>query len=168
MPFTEFGDASLGEFYHDVGGAHIVDVAHKAGAYTVGVLHAASTVIMYLYAAVHIQSIGEYHLLGARVDAQLGILLYDLVYLLLFLATVHAQTAIHHRHALGEVIKEEVVAKAVVEIDTIVAIIDVREFLHHHIVALEYSTDNLLKGYDLMRERTQRFEIQLHGKPHIT
>ena len=167
MPFAELRDAAAGELDDDVHRLAVDHVAGQEGADTVGVLHAASAILVDLDGAVDIEAVGVYHLLCGRVDAEGLVLGNDLLCLLLLVAAVHAEAFVHHGHTLGKVGEEHLVAEAVIEEDTVVTVIDVAELPHDVEVALEYAADVLFEGDELVRHGAEALCAVFHGKPDI-
>ena len=130
VPLAELGDAAAGELDDDVHRLAVHDIAGQEGADAVGVLNAARAVFVNLDGTVDVQAVGIHHLLGGRVDAEGLVLGDDLLGLLLLVAAVHAESLVHHGHALGEVGEEHLVAEAVVQVDTVIAVVDVAELPH--------------------------------------
>ena len=100
---------------------------------------------MYLYGSLDVETIAEDGLLGHGVDAQLLVLGYDEIDLLLLHSTVDAQSAEGHGHALREIIEEDAVAEAVVEENSYVAVVHLGPLVHDVIVALDDAAHNLLE-----------------------
>ena len=167
VPFAELGDTAAGELDDDVHGFAVDHVAGQESTDSVGVLDAPCAVLVDLDGAVDVQAIGIDHLLGDGVDAEGLVFLDDLLGLLLFFAAVDAEALVHHGHVFGEVGEEYLVAEAVVEIDTVVTVIDVAELPHDVEVALEDAADVLLKGDELVRHGAEALGAVLHGQPDI-
>lgn len=167
VPLARLGDAAPDELDHDVHGLAIGDIAGEEGAYTVAVGDLALTVAVQLEGAVDVEAVAENGLLGHGVDAQLLVFLDDEVDLLLLYSTVDAQTAEGHGHALGEVAEEDVVAEAVVEEDSYVAIIHLGPLVHDIVVALEHAAHDLLEADALVRHGAQAGDAFLHGEVDV-
>ena len=167
MPLAQLGNAALGELDDDVHGLAVRHVAGQEGADAVGVLHPAGAVFMDLDGAVDVQTVGVYDLLGGGVDAEGLILFDDLFRLFLFVTAVHAESLVHHGHALGEVREEDLVAEAIVQINTVVTVVNIAELPHYVEVAFEDTADVLLEGDELMRHGAEALGAILHSQPDI-
>ncbi len=167
VPLARLGDAAADELDDDVHGFAVGDVAGEVGADAVAVSDLALAVAVYLEGAVDVEAVAEDGLLGHGVDAQLLVFLDDEVDLLLLHSTVDAEAAEGHGHALGEVAEEDVVAEAVVEEDTYVAVVHLRPLVHDVVVALEHAAHNLLERDALVRHGAQAGDALLHGKVDV-
>ena len=167
MPLAQLGNAALGELDDDVHGLAVRHVAGQEGADAVGVLHPAGAVFMDLDGAVDVQTVGVYDLLGGGVDAEGLILFDDLFRLFLFVTAVHAESLVHHGHALGEVREEDLVAEAIVQINTVVTVVNIAELPHYVEVAFEDTADVLLEGDELVGHGAEALGAVFHCKPNI-
>ena len=167
MPLAQLGDAAADELDHDVHGLAVGDIAGEVGAYAVAVGNLALAVAVYLEGAVDVEPVAEDGLLGHGVDAELLVFLDDEVDLLLLAAAVDAQSAEGHGHALGEVAEEDVVAEAVVEEDTYVAVVHLGPLVHDVVVALEDTAHDLLERDALVRHGAQAGDAFLHGEVDV-
>ena len=150
MPCTLFGNTAACKLDHNVHRIDIRNIAGQESSHTVRILYASVYVFVNLYRLINVKAIAVADLLRGRVDAQLLIFGYDLLSLLELVAAVDTQALVHHCHAFAEVAEEDLVAEAVVEEDSVVAVIDVAELLHHVEVALEHAADVLLEAYELV------------------
>ena len=167
VPLARLGDAASDELDHDVHGLAVGDIAGEEGAYTVAIGNLALAVAVQLEGAVDVEAVAEDGLLGHGVDAELLVFVDDEVDLLLLHSTVDAQAAEGHGHALGEVAEEDVVAEAVVEEDSYVAIIHLGPLVHDIVVALEHAAHNLLEADALVRHGAQAGDALLHGEVDV-
>ena len=167
VPLARLGDAATDELDHDVHGLAVGDVAREIGAYAIAIGNLALAIAVQLEGAVDVEPIAEDGLLGHGVDAELLVFLDDEVDLLLLHSTIDAQAAEGHSHALGEIAEEDVVAKAVVEEDSYVAVVHLGPLVHDVVVALEHAAHNLLEADALVRHGAQAGNLLLHGEVDI-
>ena len=167
VPLTRLGDAAADELDDDVHGLAAGDVAGEVGADTEAVGDLALAVAVYLEGAVDVESVAEDGLLGEGVDAELLVFLDNEVDLLLLYSTVDAESTEGHGHALGEVAEEDVVAEAVVEEDSYVAIVDLGPLVHDVVVALKHAANDLLERDALVRHGAEAGDAFLHGEVDV-
>ena len=167
MPLAKLRDATLDELDDDVHGLAVGHVAGQESTDTIGVLDTACTVFVDLDGPVDVEAVGVHDLFGGGVDAEGLVLLYDLLGLFLLFAAVHAQALVHHGHTLGEVGEEDLVAEAVVEEDTVVAVVDVAELPHYVEVAFKHAADVLFERDELVRHCAEALGAVFHRKPDI-
>ena len=167
VPLARLGDAASDELHHDVHGLAAGDIAGEVGAYTEAVGNLALAVAVQLEGAVHVEAVAEDGLLGHGVDAELLVFVDDEVDLLFLDAAIDAQAAEGHGHALGEVAEEDVVAEAVVEEDTYVAVVHLGPLVHDIVVALDDTAHDLLERDALVRHGAQAGDILLHGEVDV-
>ena len=167
VPLAELGDAATDELDDDVHGLAVGDVAGEVGADTEAVGDLALAVAVQLEGAVYVEAVAEDGLLGHGVDAELLVFLDDEVDLLLLYSTIDAEAAEGHGHALGEVAEEDVVAEAVVEEDSYVAVVDLGPLVHDVVVALEDAADDLFEADTLVRHGAEAGDAFLHGEVDV-
>ncbi len=103
------------ELDDDVHGADTVEVIGEVCAYAEGRLAVVRGVTLDLKGVVHVQSIAEYHLFGARIDAEGAVLVHYAHELFAVVPAVHSQPLEQVGKVLRKVQAEDVPAETVVE-----------------------------------------------------
>ena len=116
---------------------------------------------------VEVKPIAIHHLLGGRVDAQRLVFLDNLFQLLFLFAAIHTQALIHHCHTLREVAEEHIIAKAIVEVDTVVAVVNIAKLAHHIEIAFKHASHIFLKRHQLMAHGADWNQVVFHCQIHI-
>ena len=88
--------------------------------------------------------------------------------MLFFHTAIYAQPDEHQGHAFREIVEENLIAEAVVEVNAVVAIVNIAELTHHIEVAFKDSAHVFFKFYDLMTHRSHGHQFVFHGQINVT